>query len=172
VIRADDGVLCLRLPPAEACARIERAFDRDGPDAHERLGRREVVTIGDATFALRLRAPRAAMQYVLHGHIGDDPHGARITLERRLRGGMFGAAIVVMLAIVLSVALFAAMLWLGQGGLIEWLGLLFLPWVLFVLAHGAYGRIAAARRESDALRERLTIVFDDVLVAGDAGPYR
>lgn len=157
MIRRDDGVLALRLPPAEARARIQRAFD---------------CAIVDRSFALRVRAPRSPVQYVLHGRIEDDRHGARIALERRLRGGEIGAAIVVSLAVAISIALFVFMALSGQAGLIEWMGLLFVPWVLLVLGHGAYARLALASTEIDAVKERLEDLFDDVIVARDTGPYR
>jgi hypothetical protein len=172
MIRADDGALCLRIAPSAVRERIERAFDRDGPDVYREIGRREVVLVHDRSFALRIRAPKAAVQYVLCGSIVEGPHGARITLERRLRGGTLGVVVVVSLAVSLSVALFAGMLWLGQGGFTEWLGLLFLPWVLFTLSQGVLGRLAVARTEIDYLKRRLADVFDDVLVPADAGPYR
>jgi hypothetical protein len=163
VVRADDGVLRLRLEPGEARARVVRAFDADASAR---------ICLSNDGFSLRDHEPPSVVSYVLYGRISDDTHGTQIALERRLRGGAIGIALLITLGIACSVGLFAWMLCIGRGGITEWLGLLFLPWVLLTLGQALHSQLAVARAELDTLRERLADVFADVLVRAEDGPYR
>jgi hypothetical protein len=172
MVRFSLGELRVRIRADEVRERLRACFDPDGADASERVGRAEVISIGREWFCLRHRAPRAAVQYLVRGTIADQNDGSTIALERRLRGGMIGLALVVALTVGISIALFTVLLWIGRGGLTEWMGLMMLPWVLVTLGGAVLGRISQARTEIADLEARLREVFSDVLVHGEEGPYR